>query len=204
MATDQPGAIEPHPRLKPKGRSAAENGRPETFLFSARNAVGRGPRVLRGVVRQGKKVARPPLRSDDRGAAGLRPNSPIRGPRGALRSSPETWRQQAAGYKSMNALSAERLAMARQWRRSRFAHPWHQTQHARGWRRINGDQSGLRSAPLPCRRARSTSGRRRRSCRTHRWRRQSGQPHLGKHCHRHRRSTVEERDRRKPLKIAHP
>ena len=63
-------------RLKPKGRSAAEDGRPETFLVCARNAVGRGPRVLRGVARPGKKVARPPLRSGDRGAAGPRPDSP--------------------------------------------------------------------------------------------------------------------------------
>ena len=57
---------------------AAEDGRPETFLSCARNAVGRGPRAPRGVARQGKKVDRPPLRADDRGAAGPRPDSPIR------------------------------------------------------------------------------------------------------------------------------
>jgi hypothetical protein len=106
MAIDRPGAIEPHPRLQPKGGSAAEDGRPETFLSSARNAVGRGPRVLRGVARQGKKVARPLLRSDDRGAADPRPDSPIRGSRGALR--PSTRRLASTGRAMQEDKRSER------------------------------------------------------------------------------------------------
>lgn len=55
MAIDRPGAIEAHPRRKPQGRSAAEDGRPEIFLSSARNAVGRGPRSCAGWPGRGRK-----------------------------------------------------------------------------------------------------------------------------------------------------
>ena len=135
MAIDRPGAIEPHPRLKPKGRSAAEDGRPNTFLARARNAVGRGPALLRGVARQGKKVDRPPLRSDDRGAAGPRPDSPIRGPRGA----PRTSARRRDGNRLRDARGrtdprAERLALAHQRRRVDF------TETPQAPRRIRGDR----------------------------------------------------------------
>ena len=81
MAIDRPGAIEPHPR---RSRRAAAQRRTVGRRLSclARGMPSAGV-PARGVARQGKKVDRPPLRADDRGAAGPRPDSPIRGPRGA-------------------------------------------------------------------------------------------------------------------------
>jgi hypothetical protein len=119
MAIDRPGAIEPHPRLKPKGRSAAEGGRLETFLSSARNAVDRGPRAVRGVVRQGKKVARPPLRAEAQPALGQIRPSEVRVAR--PKRARGNWRQLAARRKMRNAYCAERHALAHQRRRSRLA-----------------------------------------------------------------------------------
>ena len=85
MAIDRPGAIEPHPRRS--RRAAAQRrtvGRRLSCLAQGMPSAGA---PARGVARQGKKVDRPPLRADDRGAAGPRPDSPIRGPRGAPGSS---------------------------------------------------------------------------------------------------------------------
>ena len=108
MAIDRPGAIGPHPRPLPKGRSAAQDGRPTAFLSSARNAVAWSPRPARGGA-AGEKSERPPLRADDRGAAGPRPGSPIRGPQGAPGTRQGDWRQRAATPRRTGVMDGEDL-----------------------------------------------------------------------------------------------
>ena len=82
MAIDRPGAIEPHPRRS--RRAAAQRRTAGRRLFClARGMPSAGvPASRAGWPGRGKKW-RPPLRADDRGAAGPRPDLPIRGPRGA-------------------------------------------------------------------------------------------------------------------------
>ncbi len=81
MAIDQPGAIEPHPR---RSRRAAAQRRTagQTLFCLARGMPSAGVPAPAGRPGRGKKW-RPPLRADDRGGAGPRRDSPIRGPRGA-------------------------------------------------------------------------------------------------------------------------